>query len=82
MSPTWAGWDVLYWSLMAGWAALIVLLIVVGTRGAWRWWSDRGVRRRVHLLRAYRLPPAHLGDTTLWDEGAYERDGVRPVWDD
>ena len=44
MSPTWAGWDVLYWSLMAGWAALIVLLVVVGTRAACRWWSDRSRR--------------------------------------
>ena len=30
----------------------------------------------------HRLAATHLGDTTLWDEDAYERDGVRPVWDE
>jgi len=44
MSESWAGWDYLYWSLMAGWAALIVLLIVVGTHAACRFFSDRSRR--------------------------------------
>ena len=41
MSPDWAGWDVLYWTLVSATGALVVLLVVVGTRGACRWWSDR-----------------------------------------
>ena len=41
MSAGWAGWAVLYWSLLAVTGAWILFLSAVCVRGAWRWWQGR-----------------------------------------
>jgi len=41
MSPTWAGWAVLYWGLLSITACWVLFLSAVCVRGAWRWWQGR-----------------------------------------
>ena len=66
MSPTWAGWAVLYWTLVSATGALIVLLVVVGTRAACRWWSDRS--RRVPQKQCITCEQAAWMETVLGDD--------------